>query len=148
MAGEPQSCPPTLHPPVCFHEADFIILKAQVSEISGRQVAMMQSMTVIEHALLGNLTDPEREGLLSQHHEHRTALFGDKKKKGDKGVVGTLDEVKEETAEIKKEISNGKWFARGVTAGISIVVSVITVLGWKGIAAVCTMLAGKGVATE
>lgn len=112
----------------CLHEADFRQLIADVEQLKVGQKTMLASQTVIEHVLIGNLSEADRRGLLEEHHEHRKTLFGDKKIAGDHGLVGDMRQV-------RTTLEQGKWFSKGVSAAFGLLGAGIAFIGFKGLAA-------------
>ena len=129
---------PIPHVTYCLRDNEITTLSLDMKVVKGQLAALVQSQTLVEHALLGTLSDMERKGLLEEHHEHRVTLFGDKKKKGDGGLVQNV-------AELREDFQRTKWMGRGAAAAFGMIGSAIALLGIKGMAAVFALLTSKGV---
>ena len=94
-----------------MHETEIGELKREIGSI-------LVSQKLVEKALLGDLSESERRGLLEEHHEHRRALFGDKKVKNDGGLVGDMGWAKEVLGKISAEHSRRTHIWRAVQTAV------------------------------
>jgi hypothetical protein len=123
---------PQPHVDYCRKEAEIVTLTLDMKVVKGQLQTMLQSQMLIEHALLGTLTDTERKGLLEEHHEHHKTLFGDKHREGDKGLVG-------EVHNLRGLIEKARWTGAGAAAAFGLVGSAVALIGTKAIAAFLSM---------
>jgi hypothetical protein len=118
------------HIDYCRRDTEIITLTLDMKVVKGQMDTVLQKLTVMEHALVGDMAT-DRSGLIVEHKEHHHTLFGKDNK--EPGLVGDMKWV-------KKKLNESKAFANGMAAAFGFVGALFGLLGWKGVAAISEKL--------
>jgi hypothetical protein len=118
------------HIDYCRRDTEIVTLTLDMKVVKGQMETVLQKLTVMEHALVGDMAT-DKSGLLVEHKEHRKTLFGQGDR--DPGLVGDMRWV-------KRRLNESKAFAAGVSATFGLVGAAFGFLGWKGISSLAEKL--------
>ena len=121
---------PKAHVDYCRRDTEIVTLTLDMKVVKGQMETVLQKLTVMEHALVGDMAT-DRSGLLVEHKEHRKTLFGQGER--DPGLVGDMRWV-------KRKMNESQAFKAGVSASFGFIGAALALVGWKGVSSLAEKL--------